>query len=91
MEFVWDQAKNDATLAARGFDFGFAVGIFLGPVLETTDIRQDYGETRMKAVGETRGFILAVVYTDRLGARRIISARRAKRKECEQWRSFVTA
>lgn len=38
---------------------------------------------------EADGFILAIVYTDRDTARRIISARMASKKERAAWQSFV--
>lgn len=86
MDFTWDDAKDARTQADRGFGFAFAIRIFAGRVLEQTDGRQDYGEVRVKAIGEAEGFILVVIYTDRGdGERRIISARRAARKERELW------
>lgn len=86
MEFVWDVAKSDATLAARGFGFAAAVSIFAGRVVEAEDGRRDYGEVRVRAVGQaTAGVVLAVIYTDRGGVRRIISARVASRRERAEW------
>ncbi|MBB5696040.1 BrnT family toxin [Muricoccus pecuniae] len=87
MEFEWDSDKNDETLQKRGFDFVFAALIFGGETIEAEDARRDYGETRMRALGEAEGSILVVVYTDREDARRIISARAASRKERRQWQS----
>ena len=42
--FDWTDAKSDACLADRGFDFAYAAGIFLGDVMERIDSRKDYGE-----------------------------------------------
>jgi uncharacterized DUF497 family protein len=47
--------------------------------------RRDYGETRVRAIGEADGLVLQVVFTDRGDVRRIISARIANRKERTQW------
>lgn len=88
MEFEWDPDKSDATYARRGFDFAFAAGVFAGPTIEAVDARQDYGEVRIQAIGETGGMTLVVVYTDRAETRRIISARLANRKERAQWLSL---
>ena len=92
MDFDWDEAKSEANLRdpTRGFDFAFAALIFGGPVLAAVDDRQEYGEVRVQAIGEAEGNVL-FVYTDRGDLRRIISARKANRRERKQWRSFVKA
>jgi uncharacterized DUF497 family protein len=51
--------------------------------LISEDSRREYGETRFRAVGETGGDILHVAFTWRGTAMRIISVRRASRKEAE--------
>jgi len=51
------------------------------------DTRRDYGEDRFRTIGETDGDILHVAFTWRAGVMRIISVRRASRKEAQLWRS----
>ena len=51
------------------------------------DTRGNYGEERFRAVGESEGDILHVVFTWRGDAVRIISVRRANRKETKAWLS----
>jgi uncharacterized DUF497 family protein len=80
--FEWDQAKSDRNLRERGFGFDAAALIFEGPVIEWCDIRETWGEIRIVAIG------IAVVYTERGEVRRIISARKARRKERALWRLF---
>lgn len=87
--FEWSEAKSLKNKEERGFGFDFASLIFEADVLDWVDDRKDYGEKRMVALGEVDGVILVVAYTDRPGARRIISARPANRKEREKWRSYV--
>jgi hypothetical protein len=89
MLFAWDEAKSRRTLSERGFSFDYAARIFLGPTLEQEDRRRDYGEVRMRAIGETGGDVVFVVYTDRGEVRHIISARLANRKERKLWHSFA--
>jgi uncharacterized DUF497 family protein len=89
MEFEWDDAKSERNRRERGFDFATAALIFDGPVQTTFDDRRDYSEERVIAIGEINGEVLVVVYTDRGQVRRIISARRANRKEREAWRRFA--
>jgi uncharacterized DUF497 family protein len=81
MDFEWDEAKSALNLARRGFGFDFAARIFEGPVTEYADDRRDYGEPRMIALGCVDGEWLVVVYTWRGEMCRIISARKASRKE----------
>ena len=85
MEFDWHNARHKKNLAERGFGFDFAARIFLGRVLTQVDDREDYGEIRVKAIGETDGIVLVVIYTDRDDVRWIISARVANRKERALW------
>lgn len=90
MEFEWDDAKSEWTRRERGIDFAMAARIFEMPVQTTLDDRRDYGEERIIAIGgEVGDMVLVVVYTDRDGVRRIISARQASRKERETWRLFA--
>lgn len=85
MEFGWHDAKHEKNLQDRGFGFDFAAQIFLGRVLTQVDDREDYGEVRIKAIGEVDGVVLVVIYTDRDEVRWIISARKANRKERALW------
>jgi uncharacterized protein len=85
MDFDWHDAKHERNIRERGFGFDFAALIFLGRVLTQVDDRADYGETRIKAIGEVDGIVLTVIYTDREDVRWIISARRANRKERALW------
>ena len=89
MKFAWDEAKSERNFQTRGFGFDFAALIFSGSVLEATDTREDYGEIRLRAIGQTQGFVLVVIYTDRADTRRIISARLANKKERALWQSFA--
>lgn len=74
MEFDWREAKHKKNLEGRGFDFAAQI-----------DDREDYGENRIKAIGEVDGVVLVVIYTDRDDVRWIISSRKASRKERALW------
>jgi uncharacterized DUF497 family protein len=86
VRFDWDPAKSERTRQERGFGFDFAALIFTGTTIEWPDDRRDYGEARMRVIGEAEGVVLHVVFTDRADVRRIISARLADRKERKRWR-----
>ena len=90
MEFEWDEPKHAKTLRDRGIGFDDGARIFAGPVLIWPvliweDARREYGGGRFRSVGETNGDILHVVFTWRGDAVRIISVRRANRRETEVW------
>ncbi|MFP4004506.1 MAG: BrnT family toxin [Alphaproteobacteria bacterium] len=80
-EYEFDEAKSLRNIDDRGFDFDFASRIFEGPIIEFEDNRRDYGEERFIAIGRVDDIYLTVVYTWREHRRRIISARKASRKE----------
>src|SRR5438067_12190658 len=86
MQFSWDPRKSEENRRGRGCDFAFASRVFEGFVVTDSDVRRDYGELRLVAVGVVEGILLTVVYTDRRNdndeiERRIISARRSSKKE----------
>ncbi len=82
MEFEWDENKNTACFERRGFDFAYAVRLFLDSQrIVSQDRRRDYGEDRYRLLGTVDGRAYVVVNTVRGSAIRIISARRANRKE----------
>lgn len=88
MAFEWDPAKSLRNARERGLPFELAMALFDGPTLEILDMRKDYGEIRMRAIGEVNGVVMVSVYTDRKpGLRRIISLRLAKRKERDAYRA----
>jgi uncharacterized DUF497 family protein len=87
MEFEWDEAKSERNRMARGLPFALAIPLFAGFVLGGEDVRRAYGERRMIAIGRVESFVLACIYTDRGTVRRVISLRRANRKERNAYRS----
>ena len=85
MNFEWHSEKHQKNILERGFGFDFAAKIFLGRVLIQVNNLEDYGEIRIKAIGEVNGIVLVVIYTDRDDVRWIISARKANKKERALW------
>ena len=82
MEFEWDDAKSDACFKRRGFDFAYATRAFLDPHrIVAQDTPRDYGEDRFRLIGMIDERTYVVVYTLRGSAVRIISARKANKKE----------
>jgi uncharacterized protein len=88
--FEWDDNKNNGNIAKHGISFPNAKRIWLGPVIEVPDTRNDYGEDRFVVFGVVAGRVLAVVYTWRGSARRIISAGRASHGERSAYHQAVS-
>jgi uncharacterized DUF497 family protein len=86
MRYTWDPAKNAANIRKHGISFERAVRIFDGPLFEQIDDRYDYGEIRINAIGIIESTEVFVAFTEKGGEeRRIISARKADRKEREEF------
>jgi uncharacterized DUF497 family protein len=77
MGFQWNEEKSAANEAKHGISFLQAAQIFRGPILKRPDDRKDYGEQRFIALGAFDGEVLRVVFTERDGDIRLISAWRA--------------
>jgi uncharacterized protein len=80
--FEWDDAKATSNFAKHGVRFESATAVFFGEShadLEAS--RPTDGEPRRKAIGMIEGRLFTVVYTERDGIIRIISARRSNPRE----------
>jgi uncharacterized protein len=81
-EFEWDDAKAEENYRKHGVTFDEAAYALSDPMcLEEPDERFDYGEERYFAVAMGAKLLLAIVYTVRGEACRVISAREATRHE----------
>lgn len=86
MDFEWDEAKSEACFAERGFDFAYAARAFFDPDrLVMADNRYSYGEDRYLLIGKIERRLFVVVYTPRRDVIRIISARKANKKEVSHY------
>lgn len=86
MDFEWDKAKSAVCFETRGFDFAYAAGAFFDPNrLVQADKRFSYGEDRYQLLGRIDSRLFAVIYTTRPDAIRIISARKANRREVRRY------
>ncbi len=95
MLFDWDEKKREKTLIERQIDFVDAVLVWEDPKRqERVDLRHNYGEKRIQTIGKVSFGILLVVYTERVNENgqevaRIISVRKASRKEREEYESHT--
>lgn len=78
----WDPKKNSMNLEKHGLDFEHAREIFEHKVVSFKDVRNEYGEDRFITIGILEPKIMVVVvHTYRKNVVRIISARKANKKE----------
>ena len=88
---VWDEAKNDANTRKHGVSFEQASRIFAGGAdyLEIFDDKHSEDEDRFLVIGPIHLGVIVVAYTEREDETvRIISARRATRREAEWYRKY---
>jgi uncharacterized DUF497 family protein len=84
MEFEYDPEKSAANLAKHGIDFDEAQSLWSDPfLLEVPALTED--EPRFLAVGRIGATHWTAVFTRRAGRLRIISVRRARKKEIEHY------
>jgi uncharacterized DUF497 family protein len=87
--FEWDEAKNRLNVEKHGVSFEQAQRIFDRPILAAPDPRA-YGEERWICIGRVGATaMLTVVFTERRGKRRLISARPASRKERRRYEEAI--
>jgi uncharacterized DUF497 family protein len=81
VRYEWDKTKRVENLEKHGMDFLAVSELEWSEAIIVADERRAYGETRFRAYALLHGRLCAVVYTHRAGARRIISFRKANRRE----------
>jgi uncharacterized protein len=86
MRFEWDERKRQANLAKHGLDFLDADLVFRGRHYSYPSEHQ--GEDRWVTVGLLEAREVALVWTTRGDATRLISFRRARREERRQYRQL---
>ncbi len=81
MKFEWDPAKAATNVVRHGITFEQAQGVFVDPkAIEALD-ESSGDEERWRLLGRAPPDILMVIYTERRGRIRIISARRVDKRE----------
>lgn len=85
LAIVYDAAKDRANRRKHGISLERAADLFAGRHVEQIDDTMDYGEERWSATGMIDGAFFNCTYADRGRYRRIISLRRATRREVEKY------
>ncbi len=85
MNADFDPAKDAANVAKHGVSLAQASGLEWDTALTWPDERRDYGEPRQCGIGYIGLRLYAVAFVERAGTRRIISLRKANRREVNRY------
>jgi uncharacterized DUF497 family protein len=85
VHIVFDPEKDATNLSKHGVSLGAAAQLDWDAALAWIDDRADYGELRIVALAPIGDRLFFVVFVDRDEARRIISLRRANRREANHY------
>jgi uncharacterized protein len=81
LTYEWDKAKNRSNFVKHGLDFEDAEQVLTGPCVTFEDSRFNYGEERLITLGLLAGRVVIIAHAQRGEATRIISMRKANRRE----------
>jgi uncharacterized DUF497 family protein len=81
--YEWNETKNRANISKHGLSFEDANIVFSGPCVTFEDTRHDYDEKRFITLGPLAGRVVVIAHTSRDENTRVISMRKANRREQE--------
>ena len=81
MKITFDLLKNRSNFSKHGVELSLASSFEWETAVTWEDLRESYGETRLIAIGYIGLRLHVIVYVDRTDNRRIISLRKANRRE----------
>jgi uncharacterized DUF497 family protein len=81
MAVTFDPHKNAKNIAERGLSFERIADLDWDTAVIMVDTRRDYGEPRLRVMARLDGVLHAAVVTPRGGDSRVITVRRANRRE----------
>jgi len=85
VRFDFDPGKDATNLGKHGLSLAAAAELSWEAALAWLDDRADYGEARMVALAPIGDILYFVAFVDRESTRRIISLRRANRREVNHY------
>lgn len=90
MSIEFDSAKDSTNIARHGVSLALADEVDWDAALAWLDDRFDYDEVRMIALAPLAETLYYVAFVDRGEVRRIISLRRATRREVERYVQYIS-
>ena len=91
MRISFDPAKNARNVAERGLSFELVRDFDFETALFTVDTRNDYGETRLRALGLLERRVHALVFVEAASGIRVISFRKANLREVRHYEKTTQA
>jgi uncharacterized protein len=85
MQIEFDPNKDEANQSKHGFSLALAAELDWEAALVWIDERFEYSEKRMIALAPQTNILYCVAFVDRSEVRRIISLRRANRREVNRY------
>ena len=85
MRIEFDPDKNVRNIRERGLTFGRAAEFDFETALIEIDDRNDYGESRLTAIGMLDDIPHVLVFTMRSDVLRVISFRKANKREVQRY------
>ena len=85
MRITFDLDKNERNIAERGLGFELVSGFDFESALFVVDARRDYGETRLRALGQLDGRVHVLVFVEAASGIRVISFRKANKREVSHY------
>jgi uncharacterized protein len=85
MRVVFDPRKDESNFAKHGVSLALAAELDWDDALVWVDDRREYGEMRMIALVPKSTILYYVAFIDRSAVRRVISLRRANRREVRHY------
>ncbi len=90
--FNWDENKQKINMVKHGMDFNDAWQLWNSEILIVHDDRKNYGEQRWIGTGLLKQRAMVVVFTQlEADVIRIISFRKANRREVKDYEKEITA
>ncbi|MBS0446478.1 MAG: BrnT family toxin [Proteobacteria bacterium] len=83
MQFAWSEAKRATNIRAHGLDFVDAPRVFEAATYTFEDDRFAYGERRFVTLGLLAGIPVSLVHTESEHEIRVISFRKATKREAQ--------
>ena len=90
MRITFDPAKNERNIRERNLPFESASEFDFENALIRIDARQEYGETRYVALGNLRGRLNVLCFTETTDGIRVISFRKANDREVRNYAKVQT-
>ena len=83
MRFTWSERKRAVNLKDHSLDFVDGPRVFEGATYTFEDDRFDYGEQRFETLGLLAGVPVSIVHTESEDEIRVISFRKATKREAD--------